>query len=58
LLTPEREQAIQHAIDVMTKGLPWGRRLAKIGVKSARATMGFDTNILVYATASVPDARR
>ena len=24
LLTPEREQAIQHAINVMTKGLPWG----------------------------------
>jgi prevent-host-death family protein len=24
LLTPERQRAIDHAIDVMAKGLPWG----------------------------------
>jgi antitoxin (DNA-binding transcriptional repressor) of toxin-antitoxin stability system len=24
LMTPEREKAIRHAIDVMWKGLPWG----------------------------------
>lgn len=24
LMTPEREKAIQHAIDVMAKGLSWG----------------------------------
>ena len=24
LMTPEREKAVQHAIDVMKKGLPWG----------------------------------
>jgi prevent-host-death family protein len=29
LLTPEREQAIQHAIDVMMKGLPWGGTLRR-----------------------------
>jgi prevent-host-death family protein len=28
-MTPEREQAIQHAIDVMAKGLPWGTKLRK-----------------------------
>ena len=29
MMTPEREKAIQHAIDLMTKGLPWGRPLHK-----------------------------
>ena len=27
LMTPEREKAIQHALDVMTKGLSWGATL-------------------------------
>jgi prevent-host-death family protein len=27
LITPEREKAIQHAIDVMEQGLPWDRTL-------------------------------
>jgi prevent-host-death family protein len=26
VITPERRQAIDHAIEVMSKGLPWGRR--------------------------------
>jgi prevent-host-death family protein len=26
LITPERRRAIGHAIEVMSKGLPWGRR--------------------------------
>jgi hypothetical protein len=26
-MTAERKKAIQHAIDVMTKGLPWGDTL-------------------------------
>jgi prevent-host-death family protein len=26
VMTPERRQAIDHAIEVITKGLPWGRR--------------------------------
>jgi hypothetical protein len=30
LMTPEREKAVQHAIDVMGQKLPWGSRLAKI----------------------------
>jgi hypothetical protein len=29
LMTPEREKAVQHAIDVMKKGLPWGGTLRK-----------------------------
>jgi antitoxin (DNA-binding transcriptional repressor) of toxin-antitoxin stability system len=29
LMTPEREKAIQHAIDVMGQGLPWGRILRR-----------------------------
>jgi prevent-host-death family protein len=29
VITPERQQAIDHAIEVMSKGLPWGRRLAR-----------------------------
>jgi prevent-host-death family protein len=29
LMTPEREKAIQHAIDVMEQGLPWGRTLRR-----------------------------
>jgi prevent-host-death family protein len=28
IITPERQQAIDHAIEVMSKGLPWGRRRA------------------------------
>ena len=27
LMTPERERAIAHAIEVMERGLPWGRSL-------------------------------
>jgi prevent-host-death family protein len=27
LMTPERQKAIRHAIDVMAKGLPWGGAL-------------------------------
>jgi prevent-host-death family protein len=29
LMTPERERAIQHAIDVMGQGLPWGGTLRR-----------------------------
>jgi prevent-host-death family protein len=29
LMTPERQQAIEHACEVMTKGLPWGRSLRR-----------------------------
>jgi prevent-host-death family protein len=29
LMTPEREKAIQHAIEVMAKGLPWGKALCR-----------------------------
>jgi prevent-host-death family protein len=29
LMTPEREKAIQHAIDVMGQGLPWGGTLRR-----------------------------
>ena len=28
-MTPEREKAIQHAIDVMEQGLRWGRTLRR-----------------------------
>lgn len=28
-MTPEREKAIHHAIEVMAKGLPWGTTLRK-----------------------------
>jgi hypothetical protein len=28
-MTPEREKAVQHAIDVMGQGLPWGGTLRK-----------------------------
>ena len=28
-MTPERERAIQHAIEVMTMGLPWGGALRR-----------------------------
>ena len=28
-MTPERERAIQHAIDAMNKGLPWGSTLRR-----------------------------
>jgi len=27
IMTPERQQAIDHAIEVMSQGLPWGRRV-------------------------------
>jgi hypothetical protein len=30
LMTPAREQAIQHAIDVMGKGLSWGSTLPRV----------------------------
>ena len=30
LMTPEREKAVQHAIDVMEQGLPWGRTLRRV----------------------------
>jgi hypothetical protein len=30
LMTPEHEKAIQHAIDVMERGLPWGRTLRRL----------------------------
>jgi hypothetical protein len=29
LMTPKREKAVQHAIDVMGQGLPWGGTLRK-----------------------------
>ena len=29
MMTPEREKAIQHAIDLMSKGLPWGNALRR-----------------------------
>lgn len=29
LMTPEREKAIEHAIDVMERGLPWGGTLRR-----------------------------
>jgi prevent-host-death family protein len=29
LMTPEREKAVQHAIDVTGQGLPWGRTLRR-----------------------------
>jgi hypothetical protein len=29
LMTPEREKAVQHAIDVMVQGLPWGSTLRR-----------------------------
>ena len=29
MMTAEREKAIQHAIDLMAKGLPWGSALHK-----------------------------
>ncbi len=28
-MTPERKKAIRHALDVMTKGLPWGSALPR-----------------------------
>jgi prevent-host-death family protein len=28
-ITPERQQAIDHAIEVMSQGLPWGRRFGR-----------------------------
>ncbi len=31
LMTPERRKAIDHAIEVMTKGLPWGSALRTFG---------------------------
>jgi hypothetical protein len=29
-MTAERQKAIQHAIEVMTKGLPWGDSLQRL----------------------------
>ena len=29
IMTAERKKAVQHAIDVMTKGLPWGSSLQR-----------------------------
>jgi prevent-host-death family protein len=29
LMTPEREKAIEHAVDVMQQGLPWGGKLRR-----------------------------
>ena len=40
LMTPEREKAIQHAIDVMARGLPWGGTLRSLGVR--KCTSGDD----------------
>ena len=28
-MTPERQRAIDHAIEVMSKGMPWGRSLRR-----------------------------
>jgi prevent-host-death family protein len=28
-MTPERQQAIERAVELMTRGLPWGRRLRR-----------------------------
>ena len=53
-LTPERQAAIEHAINVMAQGLPWGAAVRAF-TQNARAMMvSFDTNILVYATVSAP----
>ena len=30
LMTPEREKAVQHAIDVMVQGLHWGGTLRRL----------------------------
>jgi len=58
-MTPERQKAIRHAIDVMAKGLPWGGALRTFRrERNARAVMvSFDTNILVYATVAAPEAK-
>jgi antitoxin (DNA-binding transcriptional repressor) of toxin-antitoxin stability system len=29
LMTPEREKAIEHAVDVIRQGLPWGGKLRR-----------------------------
>jgi prevent-host-death family protein len=40
LMTPEREKAVQHAIDVMVQGLPWAAPCEGLGVK--KCTSGDD----------------
>jgi prevent-host-death family protein len=57
VMTPEREKAVQHAIDVMVQGPPWGGTLRRFRREEMRERLmiSFDTNMLVYATASVPD---
>jgi hypothetical protein len=48
-LTPERQAAIDHAIEVMALGLPWGHELSR-AMKCMSDDGQLDTNILVYAT--------
>jgi prevent-host-death family protein len=39
LMTPEREKAVQHAIDVMGQGLPWGGTAKNQARRNAQAVM-------------------
>jgi prevent-host-death family protein len=47
LMTPEREKAVQHAIDVMGQGLPWGGTCEESGAK--KCTSGDDQHARVFA---------
>src|SRR5262245_19919843 len=54
-LTPERQAAIDHAIEVMMQGLAFGTvARAFTATKCTSVMVSFDTNILVYATISAP----
>jgi prevent-host-death family protein len=55
LMTPEREKAVQHAIDVMGQGLPWGGTCEESGAK--KCTSGDDQHARVFALAKMLIAR-
>ena len=58
-MTAERKRAIQHALQLMKKGLPWG----DVPCHGSPATKcmidndSFDTNVLVHATVALTDDR-
>jgi prevent-host-death family protein len=55
-LTPERQAAIELAINVMAQGLPWGAAVRAFtrDEMHERMMVSFDTNILVHATFRLP----
>ena len=57
-LTAERKRAIQHAINLMGKGLTWGDTLPRFTRDEIRPRMiSSNTNVLNYLTAASADER-